>query len=121
MLINLDHLGAGVYADPIKALVDAGSGRDVDTVIVDGKTLVEGGRAARVDESAIDEQARQATQRYWQHVPGWHWAGCGVDQIVPPAFPIHRAGQSPRSDPPPRGRARWAGGRTRSAGRRSSP
>ena len=84
-------MGTGAYTDPIKALVDAGTGRDVDTVIVDGVTLVENGRAARVDESAIDEQARKATQRYWQHVPGWHWAGCDVDQIVPPAFPIHRS------------------------------
>ena len=92
VLINLDHMGTGAYTDPIKALVDAGTGRDVDTVIVDGATLVENGRAARVDEAAIDEQARKATQRYWQHVPGWHWAGCDVDQIVPPAFPIHRAG-----------------------------
>ena len=44
LLINLDHLGAPVYADPIKALVEAGCGRDVDTVIVDGKILVQGGR-----------------------------------------------------------------------------
>ena len=91
VLVNLDHMGIAAYTDPIKALVDAGTGRDVDTVIVDGTTLVEDGRAARVDEAAIYERARQATQRYWQHVPGWHWAGCGVDQLVPPAFSIHRA------------------------------
>ena len=39
LLITLDHLGGPVYADPIKALVEAGCGRDVDTVIVDGKIL----------------------------------------------------------------------------------
>src|SRR5262249_29450394 len=53
LLINLDHLGAPVYADPIKALVDAGSGRDVDTVIVDGQILVQGGRLTRVDEDEV--------------------------------------------------------------------
>mgnify|MGYP003693614117 CR=1 FL=1 len=37
VLINLDHMGTGAYTDPIKALVDAGTGRDVDTVIVDGR------------------------------------------------------------------------------------
>src|SRR5947207_515986 len=41
LLINLDHLGSPVYADPIKALVDGASGRDVDTVMVDGKVLVQ--------------------------------------------------------------------------------
>jgi len=91
LLIDLDHLGAPVYSDPIKALVDAGCGRDVDTVIVDGKVLVQGGHATRVDEEAVHAKAREVTQNYWRHVPGWRWDGSGVDQIVPPAFPLHRA------------------------------
>ena len=53
LLINLDHVGGSVYADPIKALVDSASGRDVDTAIVDGQVLVQGGRATRVDEDAV--------------------------------------------------------------------
>lgn len=91
LLINLDHLGAPVYSDPIKALVDAASGRDVDTVIVDGKVLVQGGRSTRVDEDALHAKVRQATDAYWSHVPGWRWDGATVDRIVPPAFPMHRA------------------------------
>jgi 5-methylthioadenosine/S-adenosylhomocysteine deaminase len=89
--IRLDHLGAAFYADPIKALVDFACGRDVDTVIVDGQVLVEGGRAVRVDEAAVYARAREATHRYWQQVPTWHWGGHGVDRIIPPAFPIRRA------------------------------
>jgi 5-methylthioadenosine/S-adenosylhomocysteine deaminase len=91
LLITLDHLGAPVYADPIKALVEACSGRDVDTVIVDGKVLVQGGRAIRVDEDEVYAKAREATRAYWSHVPGWRWDGAGVDRIMPPAFPLHRA------------------------------
>jgi cytosine/adenosine deaminase-related metal-dependent hydrolase len=91
LLIDLDHIGAGMYADPIKALVDAASGRDVDTVIVDGKLLVQDHRLTRVDESEVYAQARAATQHYWSHVSGWRWDGAGVDQIIPPAFPLHRA------------------------------
>jgi len=91
LLINLDHLGVPVYADPIKALVDAGCGRDVDTVIVDGKILVQGGRAVRLDEAEVYAKARQATQNYWSHVPDWRWDGAGVERIIPPAFPTHRA------------------------------
>jgi cytosine/adenosine deaminase-related metal-dependent hydrolase len=90
LLINLDHLGVAFYVDPIKALVDFGCGRDIDTVIVDGQTLVKGGRAVRVDEDAVYTRARQATEHYWQRVPDWHWGGCGVEQIIPPAFPMHR-------------------------------
>jgi cytosine/adenosine deaminase-related metal-dependent hydrolase len=91
LLIDLDHLGAAFYTDPIKALVDFGSGRDVDTVIVDGKTLIQGGRALRVDEAQVLDRARQATKGYWQRVPDWYWSGADVDRVVPPAFPLHRA------------------------------
>jgi len=91
LLINLDHLGAPVYADPIKTLVDAGCGRDVDTVIVDGKILIAGGRTVHVDEAEVYAKARGATQNYWRHVPAWRWDGNGVEQIIPPAFPIHAA------------------------------
>ncbi|HEV8585559.1 MAG TPA: amidohydrolase family protein [Methylomirabilota bacterium] len=90
LLINLDHLGAPVYADPIKALVDGASGRDVDTVIVDGKVLVQGGRTTRVNEDEVYAKARQATEAYWRNVPNWRWDGAGVERIVPPAFPITR-------------------------------
>ncbi len=91
LLIDLDRLGAGIYADPIKALVDAGSGRDVHTVIVDGQVLVKDGRLTRVDEEAVWAKAREATRHYWSNVPNWRWDGAGVDQIMPPAFPVHRA------------------------------
>jgi cytosine/adenosine deaminase-related metal-dependent hydrolase len=94
LLIDLDHAGGPVYADPIKALVDSASGRDVDTVIVDGQVLVQGGRATRVDEDAVFAKAREATQHYWSRVSGWRWDGATVDQIVPPAFPIHRAARA---------------------------
>jgi 5-methylthioadenosine/S-adenosylhomocysteine deaminase len=91
LLIDLDHLGSFVYHDPIKALVDAASGRDVHTVIVDGKVLVQDRRLTRVDEAEIYAKAREATQRYWGNVAGWRWDGAGVEQIIPPAFPLHRA------------------------------
>ena len=91
LLIQLDQLGSAVYADPIKALVDAGCGRDVDTVIVDGKVLVQGGRLTRVDEEEIYAKARQATHHYWRNVSTWRADGSGVDRIIPPAFPMHAA------------------------------
>jgi 5-methylthioadenosine/S-adenosylhomocysteine deaminase len=91
LLIDLDHIGAGMYVDPIKALVDAGSGRDVDTVIVDGKVLVQAGRLTRVDEAEVYAKAREATRHYWGNVAKWRWDGAGVDRIIPPAFPLHRA------------------------------
>lgn len=95
LLIDLDHLGAPVYDDPIKALVDGACGRDVDTVIVDGEVLVRGGRLVRVDEDAVLAEAAEATRRYWDHVPRWRWDGAAVDRIIPPAFTMHRGRGAP--------------------------
>ncbi len=61
---------------------------------MDGQVLVQGGRATRVDEDAVYAKAREATQHYWSRVPTWRWDGATVDQIVPPAFPIHRAARA---------------------------
>jgi cytosine/adenosine deaminase-related metal-dependent hydrolase len=91
LLITLDQLGTLVYADPIKALIDAGTARDIHTVIVDGTVLVQDGRLTRVDEDAVYAKAREATRQYWEAVPKWRWDGADVDRIIPPAFPLHRA------------------------------
>src|SRR5919108_2049134 len=91
LLLQLDHLGSAFYADPIKALVDFGCGRDIETVIVDGQTLVQGGRVVRVNEEAVYAKACQATHHFWRQVPTWHWGGYELERIIPPAFPIHRA------------------------------
>jgi 5-methylthioadenosine/S-adenosylhomocysteine deaminase len=96
LVIDLEHLGAGVYLDPIKALVDAGTGRDVRTVIVDGQVLVQDGRLARVDEEEVFAKAREATRHYWGNVSSWRWDGAGTERIVPPAFPLRRAGGAAR-------------------------
>jgi 5-methylthioadenosine/S-adenosylhomocysteine deaminase len=45
--------------NPVANLVYSATGRSVDTVIVDGRVLVEGGRALTLDESAIIEEARR--------------------------------------------------------------
>src|SRR5262249_9394536 len=75
LLSDVAALGAGLDAEPIKALVDAGSGRDVDTVIVDGKVLVQDHRLTRVDEAEVHAKAREATQHYWGNVASWRWDG----------------------------------------------
>ena len=78
--------------------MDAGSGRDVDTVIVDGVMLVQGGRATRVDEAMSTRRARPPSTTGAR--AGLALGGAGVT-IVPPAFPI----TAPNADARPRGSA----------------
>src|SRR3989449_41905 len=91
IVVDLRHLHYGAVHDPIKALVDCGSGRDVETVIVDGQVLVEGGRAARIDEQALLNDVQAEGERLWKAIPQWHWTGKPLDEIVPPSYPIRGA------------------------------
>ena len=91
IVVDLLQLNYGAVHDPIKALVECGSGRDVETVIVDGQVLVEGERAVRVDEAALLRDVQAAGERLWSAVPQWHWSGKPLDEIVPPSYPIRHA------------------------------
>jgi len=86
--VDLLQLDYGAVHDPIKALVDCGNGRDVETVIVDGQVLVEGGRAVRLDEQALLRDVQAEGERLWKAVPQWHWSGKTLDEIVPPSYPV---------------------------------
>ena len=62
------HLTPGF--DPVATLVHAGQGRDVATVIVDGRVVVEDGRAVFVDEDRIRREGREAARSLWTRVQG---------------------------------------------------
>ena len=64
----------------------AAESRDVRTVIVDGEVLVEEGKVVRLDEEKLMEQLQSRAEWTWEQVPKWHWAGKGVDEVLPPAF-----------------------------------
>jgi 5-methylthioadenosine/S-adenosylhomocysteine deaminase len=61
--------------NPIGTLVHTGQGRDVATVIVDGRVVVENGRAALVDEVRIRHDGAAAAKALWTRVTGRPPAG----------------------------------------------
>jgi cytosine/adenosine deaminase-related metal-dependent hydrolase len=91
LIINLNHMALAPYHDPIKALIDYGDSRDIETVIADGKTLVERGKSVVFDEAEVYAQAQRSVHGAWEVIPAWHWGGYDLNRIVPPAFTIHRA------------------------------
>jgi cytosine/adenosine deaminase-related metal-dependent hydrolase len=86
-LIDLRKLRIGPYRDPIKALVQCGTGDDVSRVIVDGRTVVEGGRVVGVDEERVLADAQREAERLWAEVAEWHWQKLDADALSPPSFP----------------------------------
>lgn len=64
VIVDFTRQHIGPVDDPIKSLVYAANGTDVETVIVDGRVVIENGVAPGVDEAAL---IRDATEAFvWQ-------------------------------------------------------
>ncbi|MBI2532005.1 MAG: amidohydrolase family protein, partial [Deltaproteobacteria bacterium] len=90
VIINLRTTRYGPVRDPINALVEYGSGADVETVIVDGEVVVENGRSARINDEELFAQAETGATRAWDNWAARDWNGRTVEQIIPPAFPTRK-------------------------------
>jgi cytosine/adenosine deaminase-related metal-dependent hydrolase len=90
IIINLRTTRYGPARDPINALVEYGSGADVETVIVDGDVVVENGRSTRINDDELFTQAEAGATRAWNNWATRDWNSRTVEQIVPPAFPTRK-------------------------------
>ena len=63
VLLRADSVFLRPLADPLNALVYSETGAGVDTVLVDGRVVVEGGRVTTVDETRIYARAQEAAER----------------------------------------------------------
>ena len=88
VVIDLKDISFGAIRDPIKALVETGTSRDVRTVIVDGEILVDERRCLGVNEEELVEEVQAIAEEEWSTMPEWHWTGKGVDEVMPPAFKL---------------------------------
>ena len=61
--------------NPVGILVHTAQGRDISTVIVDGRVVVENGRATLVDEDEIIAEGAAAAKALWTRVTGRTPAG----------------------------------------------
>lgn len=59
VLVDLGTLSMSPVRDPLKNLVFSASRHDVDTVIVDGRLVVDGGRLEGIDERQLARDVRR--------------------------------------------------------------
>jgi 5-methylthioadenosine/S-adenosylhomocysteine deaminase len=86
--VNLRAAHFGAVHDPIRSLVEYASASDIDTVIVDGRPLLEGKQALTVDEPKLLADVQESGERAWEAVPSWHWNQASVDDISPLSYPL---------------------------------
>ncbi len=91
VIVNLRTTRYGPARDPINALVEYGSGADVESVIVNGEVVIDKGHSTRIDEDELFAQAEQGAKRAWDSWTGRDWSGRSVEQIIPPAFPTRKS------------------------------
>jgi 5-methylthioadenosine/S-adenosylhomocysteine deaminase len=61
ILVRTSDINIAPLSDPYEALVTYAQPRNVDTVIVDGRILVRGGRFTTLDHAAVLKEAAEAT------------------------------------------------------------
>ena len=91
VILNIRTTRYGPARDPINALVEYGSGADVETVIVDGEVVIENGCSTRIDDADLFAQAEAGAKHAWDNWAARDWNGRRVEDIVPPAFPPRNA------------------------------
>ncbi len=97
IIVDLHRLHSGPVDDPIKTLVYAAAGSDVETVIVDGRTVLTGGKAPGVDEGAL-QQAACAAHRWQQaQFAAQNPSGKPSSVLFPTSYPVSyaRVGEQP--------------------------
>ena len=86
IIVDFTRQHIGPVADPIKTLVYAASGTDVETVFVDGQVVVENGTVSGVDEVQLRQQAMEA--HLWQRdqFVAHHPHGKSAEKLFPTAY-----------------------------------
>jgi hypothetical protein len=73
--------------DPVKSILECGVGDDVDTVIVDGKVVMEGAVIPGVDFAKLRAQAQAAAEQIWDTLEEWDPLGRTHEQACPWSYP----------------------------------
>jgi 5-methylthioadenosine/S-adenosylhomocysteine deaminase len=87
-LTGRNTLRYGPVRDPVKSVVECGVGDDVETVIVDGKVVMEGGVIPGVDFAKLREDAQVAGEQIWGTLQEWDPLGRTHEDACPWCYPM---------------------------------
>jgi 5-methylthioadenosine/S-adenosylhomocysteine deaminase len=81
--IDFDNLAIGPVYDPIRSLVHLANSEMVDTVIVDGRIVLENKQLLVCDKQDVLNNARLAASKQWATAAQRHWA----EQTIAEQYP----------------------------------
>jgi 5-methylthioadenosine/S-adenosylhomocysteine deaminase len=88
VLVDLTHRNMRPVRDPVRSLIYAAADRAVTTVIVDGKTVVDGGQVLTMDHEKAAAELEAAQRRAEPLVKGLDWAKRDHATISPLMLPV---------------------------------
>jgi len=89
VIVDLETIRMSPVRDPIRNLVYGATDRDVDTVIIDGNTVVEHGRVIGMDERELARNLQRIGDHFIDAVPTRNKEGKTAEDISPLSFPEH--------------------------------
>ena len=92
-VIALDDPAVGQVIDPIQTILLNGSGRDVRTVVIDGRIVMQDGQIAGVDHAKMRAQAQTQFDGMKAQYPDRTFGHPPVDEIFASTSPIKNAAQ----------------------------
>ncbi len=92
-VFDLSGLDTGPIDDPLRTFMHVATGRECDIVIVDGRTVVEGGRVVGIDEAELKQRAQGSWLKYKSGLASWDWKGRPSDELIRSALPMIRKPQ----------------------------
>jgi cytosine/adenosine deaminase-related metal-dependent hydrolase len=92
IVIDLDRPHTGQLIDPIQTLLMSGHGRDVDSVVIDGRFVMEGRVIPGVDEAADNQRAQRQFEGLMAQYPDRTLGHPPVSEIFSASYPVLRPG-----------------------------
>ncbi|MDJ1157333.1 amidohydrolase family protein [Chelatococcus sp. SYSU_G07232] len=87
VVFDLGHDRIGQVIDPIQTLMVGGSGRDVDTVVIDGRFVMSSGVIPGFDAAEAHRQAQAQFDRLTARYPERTWKHPPVEEIFSSSYP----------------------------------
>lgn len=89
-IFNLDRFETGQFIDPVQTMVMNGAGLGFDTVIINGRTVVEDGQIPGILMSDYHQRAQAQYKKLVASYPERSHLHPPVEEIFEPAFPVIR-------------------------------
>lgn len=83
VLVDFDNLAIGSIYDPIRSLVHCANGSMVDTVIINGRTVLAEKQLLVCDEREVLQDIRATAAVHWATASERHWASQTIEEQFP--------------------------------------